>query len=85
MPQEVPAYIYINAYINIVNCQAHDGTLTIKGTGSPAGKEDYTLDYNGKHYDYTQTLNIQDSWSTRIISAVKLCDPCFNLACSQIL
>lgn len=61
MPQEVPAYIYINAYINIVNCQAHDSTLTIKGTGSPAGKEDYTLDYNGKHYDYTQTLNIQDS------------------------
>lgn len=60
-PREIPAYVYINAYINIQNCQAHDGTIKLIGTGFPTGKEDYTFDYNGKHYTYTQTLNIQDA------------------------
>lgn len=60
MPQEVPAYIYMDAYINIHNCQAHDGSLTLIGTGVPTGKEDYTFEYNGKHYGYAQTLNIED-------------------------
>ncbi len=61
MPSELPAYVYINAFINISNCQAHDGILTLIGTGAPTGKEDYMFDYNGKHYNYTATLNIQDS------------------------
>lgn len=60
MPGELPVYVYINAYINIQNCQAHDGTLTLIGTGLPTGSENYTFDYNGKHYDYTQTLNISE-------------------------
>lgn len=61
MPSDVPAYVYINAYINIKNCQAHNGTLTLIGTGVPTGKEDYTLTYNNTTYQYSATLNIQDA------------------------
>ncbi len=33
---------------------------SIYRTGFPTGKEDYTFDYNGQHYDYSPTLNIDD-------------------------
>ncbi|MDD3363208.1 MAG: hypothetical protein PHW34_16225 [Hespellia sp.] len=59
-PTDIPAFVYINSFINIMHCQAHDGTLKLIGTGFPTGKADYTFDYNGQHYDYSPTLNIDD-------------------------